>query len=155
MAESDSEKTKRTIHRLMENIVPIRILLVDDHWEVRERLRILLMKVPDFQLVGEAADSAEALEAFKKSSIDLVIMDLNIPEISGIETAKKILAYRPDTKLIIVTMQSDPHYVKESFKAGVTGYLLKDCAFEELSEAVHTVADGGTYVSPEIEVGIP
>ena len=98
MVESDSEKTKRTNHRLVENIVTIRILLVDDHWEVRERLRILLMKEPDFQLVGEAADSAEALEVFKKSSTDLVIMDLNIPEISGIETAKQILAYRPDTK---------------------------------------------------------
>ena len=155
MAESDSEKTKHTNHRLVENIVTIRILLVDDHWEVRERLRILLMKEPDFQLVGEAADSAEALEVFKKSSTDLVIMDLNIPEISGIETAKRILAYRPETKVIIVTMQSDPHYVKETFKTGVTGYLLKDCAFEELVEAVHTVVDGGTYVSPEIEVGIP
>ena len=155
MAERDSEKTKHTNHRVMENIVTIRILLVDDHWEVRERLRILLIKEPDFQLVGEAADGAEALEVFKKSSADLVIMDLNHPEISGIETAKLILAYRPGTKLIIVTMQSDPHYVKETFKTGVRGYLLKDCAFEELVEAVHTVADGGTYVSPEIEVGIP
>jgi DNA-binding NarL/FixJ family response regulator len=155
MVESDSDKTKRTNHRLEENIVTIRILLVDDHWEVREKLGILLMKEPDFHLVGEAADSAEALEVFKKSSTDLVIMDLNIPEISGTETAKQILAYRPDTKIIIVTMQSDPHYVKETFKTGVTGYLLKDCAFEELVEAVHTVVDGGTYVSPEIEVGIP
>ena len=155
MAESDSKKTKHTNHLLVEDIVTIRILLVDDHWEVRERLRILLMKEPDFQLVGEAADGAEAIEVFKKSSTDLVIMDLNLPEISGIETAKRILAYRPDTKVIIVTMQSDPHYVKETFKTGVAGYLLKDCAFEELVEAVHTVADGGTYVSPEIEVGIP
>ena len=133
----------------------IRILLVDDHWEIRERLRILLMKEPDFQLVGEAADSSEALEAFKKSSIDLVIMDLNIPEISGIETAKRILAYQPDTRVIIVTMQSDPHYVKESFKAGATGYLLKDCAFEEIVEAVHVVLAGGTYISQEIEIGVP
>jgi DNA-binding NarL/FixJ family response regulator len=132
----------------------IRVLLVDDHWEIRERLRILLMKLPDFQLVGEAADSVEALEVFKKSSIGLVIMDLNRPEISGIETAKRILAYRPETRVIIVTMQSDPHYVKESLKTGVAGYLLKDCAFEELVEAVHTVVDGGTYVSPEIEFGI-
>ena len=133
----------------------IKILLVDDHWEVRERLRILLMKEPDFQLVGEAADGTEALEIFKKSSTDLVIMDLNIPEISGIETAKQILAYRPDAKVIIVTMQSDPHYVKETFKTGVMGYLLKDCAYEEIVEAVHIVAAGGTYISPEIEIGVP
>ena len=155
MVESDSQKTEIYQSSFVENIVTIRILLIDDHWEVRERLRILLMKEPDFQLVGEAADSAEALEVFKKSSTDLVIMDLNIPEISGIETAKQILAYLPNTRIIIVSMQSDPHYVKEAFKTGVTGYLLKDCAFEELSEAVHTVVDGGTYVSPEIEVGIP
>ena len=155
MVDSDSKKPKRTNRRLVENIVTIRILLIDDHWEVRERLRILLMKEPDFQLVGEAADGAEALEVFKQSSTDLVIMDLNHPEISGIDTTKRILAYRPDTKVIIVTMQSDPHYVKETFKAGVAGYLLKDCAFEELVEAVHTVVAGGTYVSPEIEVGIP
>jgi two-component system response regulator NreC len=133
----------------------IRILLVDDHWEVRERLRIILMKEADFELIGEAADGSEAVEALKRLHADVVIMDLNLPEISGIKTARQILADRSYAKVIIVSMQSDPHYVKETFKTGVTGYLLKDCAFEELVEAVHTVVDGGTYVSPEIEVGIP
>ena len=133
----------------------IRIFLVDDHWEVRERLRILLMKESDFELIGEAADGAETIEALTQLHADVVIMDLNLPEINGIETAKQILDNRPDTKIMLVSMQSDPQYVKESFKSGVTGYVLKDCAFEELVEAVNTVATGGTYVSPEIEVGIP
>jgi DNA-binding NarL/FixJ family response regulator len=82
-------------------------------------------------------------------------MDHNLPESSGIEIAGRILSVRPGTGVVIVSLQSDPHYVKASFKAGVTGYLLKDCAFEELVEAVHTVAAGGTYVSPEIEIGVP
>ena len=133
----------------------IRVFLVDDHWEVRERLRILLMQEPDFEFIGEAADGAEAVDMLKRLPADVVIMDLNLPEISGIETAKQILADRTDTRVVIVSMQSDPHYVKESFKAGVTGYVLKDCAFEELVEAVHIVAAGGTFVSPEIEIGVP
>ncbi len=133
----------------------IRVFLVDDHWEVREILRIILMKEADFELIGEAADGAEAIEALKRLHADVVIMDLKLPEISGIETVKRILADRSDTTIVIVSIQSDPHYVKESFKSGARGYILKDCAFEELVEAVHTVAAGGTYVSPGIVVGIP
>jgi DNA-binding NarL/FixJ family response regulator len=139
----------------MEEVMTIKVLLVDDHSEVRERLRVLLMQETDIELVGEAADGAEALKVLERLPAEVVVMDLNLPEISGIETARRILADRPDTKVVIVSLQSDPHYVKEIFKAGLTGYLLKDCAFEELVEAVHAVAAGGTYVSPEIEVGVP
>ena len=133
----------------------IRVLLVDDHWEVRERLRVLLMQAPGIELVGEAADGAEALEVLERIPAEVVVMDFNLPEIDGIETARRILAARTGTRVVIVSLQSDPHYVKESFKTGVAGYLLKDCAFEELVEAVHAVAAGGIYVSPEIEVGVP
>lgn len=133
----------------------IRVLLVDDHWEVRERLRILLLREPDIELTGEAGDGEEALDMLERLPADVVVMDLNLPETSGIETARRILTDRPDTRVVVVSLQSDPHYVKASFKVGVTGYLLKDCAFEELVEAVHTVAAGGTYVSPEIEIGVP
>ena len=132
----------------------IRVLLVDDHWEVLERLRIILIQAPDFELVGEAADGMEALKILERLPVNVVIMDLNIPEIGGIEAAKRFLADRPDTRIIIVSTQSDPHYVKESFRVGVMGYLLKDCAFEELVEAVHTVAAGDTYISPEIEIAV-
>ena len=133
----------------------IRVLLVDDSWEVRERLRVLLLQEPDIELVGEAVSGEEALDMLQRLPADVVVMDLNLPEISGIETAERILADRPATKVVIVSMQSDPHYVKKGFRVGVTGYLLKDCAFEELVEAVHIVAAGGSYVSPEIEIGVP
>jgi DNA-binding NarL/FixJ family response regulator len=133
----------------------IRVLLVDDHWEVRERLRILLMQAPDIELVGEAADGTEALVVLKRFPAEVVVMDLNLPEISGIETAKRILLEDPGIRVVIISLQSDPSYVKAGFRAGVTGYLLKDCAFEELVEAVHIVAAGGSYVSPEIEIGVP
>jgi DNA-binding NarL/FixJ family response regulator len=133
----------------------IRVLLVDDHLEVRERLRILLMPAPDIELVGEAADGTEALAVLERFPAEVVVMDLTLPGISGIETAKQILAEWTGTRIIIISLQSDPHYVKESFKTGVTGYLLKECAFEELVEAIYAVAAGGSYVSPEIEIGVP
>ena len=132
-----------------------RVLLVDDSWEVRDKLRKLLLQEPDIELVGEAVSGAETLEVLQRLPVDVVVMDLNLPEIHGIATAKRILADWSDVRVVIVSMQSDPNYVKVSFKAGVTGYLLKDCAFEELVEAVHIVAAGGSYVSPEIEIGVP
>ena len=133
----------------------IRVLLVDDHREVRERLRILLMEELGIELVGEAVNGLEALEMLQRLSVDVVLIDLNLPEINGIETAKRILLEDPGIRVVIISLQSDPSYVKAGFRAGVTGYLLKDCAFEELVEAVHIVAAGGSYVSPEIEVGVP
>jgi len=133
----------------------IRVLLVDDSWEVREKLRILLLREPDIELVGEAVSGAETLEILQHLPVNVVVMDLNMPEISGIETAKRILLEDPGIRVVIISLQSDPSYVKAGFRAGVTGYLLKDCAFEELVEAVRIVAAGGSYVSPEIEVGVP
>ena len=133
----------------------IKVLLVDDSWVVREKLRAILLLEPVIELIGEAADGKEALEMLEQLFADVVVLDLNLPEISGIETARRIHINHPDINMIIISMQSDPHYVKESLRAGVMAYLLKDCAFEELIEAVHTVAAGGSYVSPEIEIGIP
>ena len=133
----------------------IKVLLVDDSWEVREKLRALLLMEPDIEMIGEAADGKEALEILEQLPADVVVLDLNLPEISGIETARRIHLDHPNLNLVIISIQSDPHYVKESFRAGVMAYLLKDCAFEELVEAVHTVAAGGSYISPEIEIGIP
>jgi two-component system response regulator DegU len=113
------------------------------------------MEESDFEVVGETDNGEEALELIERESIDVVTMDLNLPLMNGIETAKRIVAGRPDTKIIIVSLQSDPQFVKESFKAGATGYLLKDCVFEEIVEAIHIVSAGGSYISPEIEIGVP
>jgi DNA-binding NarL/FixJ family response regulator len=129
--------------------------MVEDHLEVREKLWTLLMEESDFEVVGETDNGEEALELIERESIDVVAMDLNLPLMNGIETAKRIVAGRPDTKIIIVSLQSDPQFVKESFKAGATGYLLKDCVFEEIVEAIHIVSAGGSYISPEIEIGVP
>ena len=142
-------------NRLYEAAMSIRILMVEDHLEVREKLWTLLMEESDFEVVGETDNGEEALELIERESIDVVAMDLNLPLMNGIETAKRIVAGRPDTKIIIVSLQSDPQYVKASFKAGATGYLLKDCVFEEIVEAIHIVSAGGSYISPEIEIGLP
>ena len=133
----------------------IRVLLVDDSWEVREKLRILLVGDPDIQLVGEAENGEDAIKILDRSVAEVVVMDLNLPVVSGIDTAEQMLTARPDMRVIIVSLQSDAHYVRKSFRVGVKGYLLKDCAFEELVEAVHIVAAGGSYISPEIEIGVP
>jgi DNA-binding NarL/FixJ family response regulator len=133
----------------------IRVFLVDDSWEVREKLRALLHLEPDIELVGEATSGEEALGLLERMPVDVVVLDLNLPEISGIETARRLHLDHPGINMVIISMQSDPHYVKESFRAGVMAYLLKDCAFEELVEAILTVVAGGSYVSPEIEIGIP
>lgn len=131
--------------------MPIRVLLVDDTAEVLERLRILLHR-PDIDLVGEAADGAGAQDILTRLPAAIVVWDLNLPVIHCIETAGQIVAAWPGTRVIIVSLQSDPRYVRESFRLGMTGYVLKDCVYEELVEAVHAVAAGRTYVSPEIGV---
>ena len=95
----------------------IRVLLVDDHLEVRERLRILLLQEPDIELMGEAGDGAEALDMLERLPADVVVMDLNLPETSGIETAQRILAGKSGVRVVIISMQSDPHYVKQGFKS--------------------------------------
>ena len=103
----------------------IRVLLVDDSWEVRERLRILLLRESDIELVGEAVSGEEAFEMLRRTPADVVVMDLNLQEVSGIETARRILLERPDIRVVIISLQSDPNYVKAGFRAGVTGYCSK------------------------------
>ena len=136
--------------------MPTNVLLVDDSRDVRERLRRLLQQqAPDIALVGEAADGAEALALLEGLPVDVVVMDISLPEVNGIDIAERILMEKPGVHVVIVSMHSNPHYVKAGFRAGVAGYLSKDCAFEELVTAVQTVAAGGTYVSPEIEIERP
>lgn len=136
--------------------MPTNVLLVDDSRDVRERLRRLLQQqAPDIALVGEAADGAEALALLEGLPVDVVVMDISLPEVNGIDIAERILMEKPGVHVVIVSMHSNRHYVKAGFRAGVAGYLSKDCAFEELVTAVQTVAAGGTYISPEIEIERP
>jgi DNA-binding NarL/FixJ family response regulator len=127
-----------------------RLILCDDHRIFREGLKTLLEKEPGLQVVAEAADGPAAVAAAQQSSPDLVIMDISLPKLNGIEAARRLLAARPETKVIILSMHADRRFVKEALKAGASAYLLKDSAFDELLTAVAAVLEGKTYLSPAI-----
>jgi DNA-binding NarL/FixJ family response regulator len=128
----------------------IRILLADDHKIVRDGLRALIEKQPDMEVVAEAADGRAAVHMAKELSPDVVIMDISMPDLNGIEAARQIVVESPRVKVITLSMHSDSRFVKEVFKVGASGYLLKECAFDELSNAIHTVIADQIYLSPHI-----
>lgn len=128
----------------------IRILLADDHKIVREGLRALLEGQPDVKVVAEAEDGRTAVQLAQKLSPDVAIMDVTMPGLNGIEATRRIVAEVPGVRVIALSMHSDRRFVAEMFKAGASGYLLKDCAFEELARAINTVVANQLYLSPEI-----
>ena len=128
----------------------IRILLADDHKIVRDGLRAMISSHPDMEVVAEADNGRTAVSLVKQLAPDIVIMDISMPDLNGIEAARKIVTDAPRVKIIALSMHSDGHFVKEVFKAGASGYLLKDCAFEELANAIQTVAADQIYLSPRI-----
>ncbi len=127
-----------------------RILIADDHRIMREGLRALLGKQDTFLVVGEAEDGRKAVELAARLRPDVVIMDLTMPGLNGIEATRQIVAANPGTKVIALSIHSDRRFVRQMFEAGATGYLLKEGAFEELARAIHTVAGGKAFVSPGI-----
>jgi len=126
------------------------VLLVDDHKLMREGLLGLLKKQRGIEVVAQAEDGREAVRLAKKLSPDVVIMDVSMPGLNGVEAARQIAASNSDTKVIALSMHSDRRLVAEMLRAGAHGYLLKRCAFEELIDAIRTVAKNETYLSPEI-----
>ena len=128
----------------------IKVLLADDHKIVRDGLRTLLEKNPDIVVAGEAEDGREALQMAQKLLPDVVVMDIAMPDLNGIEATRQILADRSTVRIIALSMHSDKRFVSEMLKAGASAYLLKDCAFEELITAIRTVMKGKIYLSPEI-----
>ena len=128
----------------------IRILIVDDHAVVRSGLRRVLEAEPDLDVVGEASDAQRALFEALGTKPDIVLMDVVLPGKSGIEAIPELLARVPDTKVLVLSMQDDPHYVREAFAAGARGYVLKEAADVELVAAVREVAAGGRYVHPAL-----
>jgi DNA-binding NarL/FixJ family response regulator len=128
----------------------IRILLADDHKIMREGLRSLLEKQPDMEVVAEAEDGPRAVQLARQLLPDVVIMDITMPGLNGIVAARQIMAQAPDVKVIALSMHSDKRFVMEMLKTGASGYLLKECAFEELARAINAVVAGHTYLSPEI-----
>ena len=128
----------------------IRILLADDHNVVRRGLRLLLESQPEFMVVGEAADGRQAVEQAEATSPDVVVLDVAMPNLSGIEAAQRIIAARPQTAVVVLSMHSDEGYVLRALKAGAKGYLLKDSAEGDLIDAIKAVGQGKTFFSSEI-----
>jgi len=128
----------------------LRILLVDDHQIVRQGLRTLLEKEPDMEVVAEAEDGRAAVRLAREVSPQVVIMDVAMPDLNGIEATRQIVAESPGIKVIALSMHADRRFVANMLKAGASGYLLKDAAFEELAQAIRTVAANRTYLSPEV-----
>jgi two-component system response regulator NreC len=131
--------------------VTIRVLIVDDHAVVRAGLRLLLDAEDDIETVGEAGDAREAVFEVRSSKPDVVLMDVGLGSgKSGIEATPEMLRELPDTKVLVLSMQDDPRYVREAFAAGASGYVLKEAADNELVTAVREVAGGGRYVDPAL-----
>jgi two-component system, NarL family, response regulator NreC len=127
----------------------IRVVLVDDHAVVRAGLRLLLDAEDDLETVGEAGDAREAVFEVRSSKPDVVIMDVGLGGgKSGIDAAPDVLHEAPDAKVLMLSMQDDPRYVREAFAAGANGYVMKEAADSELVTAVREVASGGRYVDP-------
>jgi DNA-binding NarL/FixJ family response regulator len=126
----------------------IKVLLADDHAMMRGGLRMLLEQNAELAVVGEAEDGRETVRLVKKLSPDVVVMDIAMPDMNGIEATRQIVADHPGVKVIALSMHSDRHFVSEMLKAGATAYLLKQCAVDELLAAIKTVLKNQTYLSP-------
>ena len=127
-----------------------RIILADDHGIMREGLRALLEKQSGIEVIAEADNGRTTVELSRELKPDVVIIDIAMPDLNGIEAARQIVAESPGVKVIALSMHSDRKFVREMLSAGASGYMLKDSAFEELDKAVSTVNDNKTYLSPGI-----
>ena len=134
---------------------PIRVMLADDHTLVRAGIRALLEKLPGVEVVGEASDGREVLKLVKLHQPDVVLMDISMPGLNGLETALRMAKEFPDVRVIILSMHPNEEYVWRALKAGAAGYLLKKAAPAELATALQHVALGEFYLSQEISTRLP
>jgi two-component system response regulator NreC len=128
----------------------IRILLSDDHNILRDGMRLLLERQPGFVVVGEASDGRETLDLVQNHQPDVVVMDIAMPNMNGIEATRRIVEKHPGMGVVILSMHYDESYVIRSLKAGARAYLLKDAVKSELIAAIHAVAEGRSFFSPKI-----
>lgn len=126
-----------------------RILVIDDHTLIRSGIRSLLESA-NIEVVGEAGDATDAARLVAELEPDVVLMDVGMPKLNGIEGVRQIIAAVPTARVLMLSMHADDQYVLESLRAGAAGYVLKDAAFSELIEAIQTVAAGKTYLAPEL-----
>ncbi|HKZ01759.1 MAG TPA: response regulator transcription factor [Pyrinomonadaceae bacterium] len=132
---------------------PIRVLLADDHALVRAGIQALLEKIPDIEVVAQAGDGVVALELVRTFQPDLVLLDISMPELNGLEVVERLKREFPHIRVIILTIHDEPAYAVDALRAGANGYLPKKAASDELVCAIHTVMLGETYLSPEISKG--
>ena len=130
--------------------MPIRVLIADDHKIMLAGLRSLLEKQVEFEVVGEAENGRKAVKMALETKPDVVVMDVSMPDLNGMEATTQVVDGLPETRVIALSMHSDKRFVMGMLQAGASGYLLKDCASQELANAIRQVADGKKYLSPEI-----
>lgn len=132
----------------------IKIILADDHKIMRQGLRTLIEKQKDMEIIAEADNGRDTVELANKLSPDVVVMDTIMPDLNGIEATRQIVANAPGIKIMALSMHSDKRYVVEMIKAGASGYMLKNSAFEELVNAIHSISTNQMYLSPTITTSI-
>jgi two-component system, NarL family, response regulator NreC len=130
--------------------VTIRVLLADDHQLFRDGLRALLQRSPGFAVAGEASDGLEALRLTHELHPDIVLLDISMPGLNGVEATRRIAAEMPKTCVLILSMHADRRFVAETLRAGASGYLLKDSAFPEVVRAIQSALEGHVFLSPAI-----
>jgi two-component system response regulator DegU len=128
----------------------IRIVIVDDHQLFREGVKRILEMEKDFQVVGEGADGDEAFRLAEDHKPDVVLMDINMPNVSGVSAAEHVISVSPGTRVIMLSIHDDEGYVYRTLRSGASGYLLKEMGTNDLVEAVRVVASGGAYIHPKV-----
>jgi len=128
----------------------IRVIIADDHKIVRSGLSSLMQKEADIEVVAEADNGREAVRLALELAPEVVVMDVAMPELNGIEATRQIIDALPGTKVIALSMHAEKRYIMEMLKAGASGYILKDSAYEELAIAIRTVINNRTYICPQV-----
>lgn len=128
----------------------VKIIIADDQQLIRESLKIILDSDPEFKVVQVVGSAQEVLSALDKEVVDVVLMDVRMPNMSGVECTRIVKQKYPDVKVIILTTFDDDEYIYDALKYGASGYLLKGCSLEELSEAIHNVLSGGACFNPNV-----
>ena len=128
----------------------IRILLADDHAVVRKGFKLILNQESDMEVIAEAGDGRDAVKLALELRPDVIVLDIGMPEVNGVEATRRIAENCPECKVLILSMHKDPVYVRESLRAGARGYLLKDSIDEDLLRAIRAVSAGDGFLSPEV-----
>jgi DNA-binding NarL/FixJ family response regulator len=138
----------------MEELTPVRVIITEDHIILRQGLRMLLSEDPGLEVVGEAGNGVELLELLAHTPADVVLMDINMPEMDGFEATERIIAKYPDTKVIALSMLNSLPYVQKIMNCGASGFLLKTTGKDELRSAIKLVAGGTNYICSELSISL-